>query len=1264
MFRHINRIRFLTFTLLLVSALLLPIRVATAQLKATLEGHTDHVWSVAFSPNGNMLASASWDQTVRLWNVDTGQLLHILIEHEDVVNSVAFSPDGATLASGSWDGTIRLWNPHDGRLKRTLIEHEGGVASVGFSPDGRILASGSADQTIRLWDTRTWRLQKTITGHTHVVDVVVFSPDGSTLASGSRDTTIRLWNPNNGQHKGTLTGHTSDVIRMAFSPDGATLVTGSLDRTVRLWDPHTGKLKNTLPDSTTSRNPVAFSPDGDTLLTGGRNISLWDPQTGEIKGVLAANIGNAVSIVFSPDGQMVASGSEDNAVRLWEFNVSDHEIPSITTNGMVRWVYFVPDDRPAQPERVTALRQLIRDTQEYFADQMEHHGFGRKTFNIETDANGTPMVHRVNGKFNENYYNKHDQKNPEEQIWKEIVEHFDDFQHVYFIAIDVSAEVLGRGDGACGLGGAHYFTFHDAYGFVPFAPGGLALRHRDFTEGEEVLGGSAVIPASGHCFEDNRGFLHPLRATTHELAHAFGLGHDFSDPDSAVGGRGFRFSECEAEWLSVSRFFNTGPLPSNETGKIELLSVQAYNKDVINLRFMVTDPDGLHQAQLLVPEIYEGTGTGPDRLFDCKRLTGKTQIIESAVRTAELVDRVLLQIVDVNGNITWATPPIQWEAVPPTRNAFDVNKDGGVNIADLKGISSRLGHRGKNPTDINEDKVVNIKDLLLVAASLSPVSQPATDTFTIADVQKWLTDAQEIGIENEYQRRGVVFLQRLLTELGGEVAGNIATNRTPAPVVAVEASQRPPMYWVDADAGTLHRLVGDEVENLAPNVKNATSLTVDRAGGKLYWTEKTGDRTGRIRGANLDGIHVKLVKNLTSVPHGITLDTVNGKLYLTNAWGKVQRLNVDGSNFQPNFITGLNTPRDLVLDVTGGKVYWTETAAQSGRIQRANLDGSSVQNVAIGLTAPLSLAVAGGKVYWTSARKLQRANLDGTNSEVLETLPIAPTSIAVDPVPNSLYLTLPSGEIHRRNLDGSGDQPVVTNLGSPGSIVLGISATDPVPTDTPTPPAEPAGDTAADVNQDKKVNKTDLLLVVTALGESPPANPNFDVNADGTVNIADVLFVIEALDDPVAAAAPSFGETLTALDPGRLAMQIDILRAESDGSMKYEHAIAFFQSLLASIRPTETQLLANYPNPFNPETWIPYRLAAPADVSISIYSPDGKLVRKLELGHQLIGIYESRSRAAYWDGRNALGERVASGLYFYTLTAGEFTATRRMLILK
>ena len=486
--------------------------------------------------------------------------------------------------------------------------------------------------------------------------------------------------------------------------------------------------------------------------------------------------------------------------------------------------------------------------------------------------------------------------------------------------------------------------------------------------------------------------------------------------------------------------------------------------------------------------------------------------------------------------------------------------------------------------------------------------------------------------------------------------------------VLVKASQRPPMYWIDADAGTLQRLIGDEVENLVPNVKNATSLAVDVTGGKLYWTEKTGGRPGRIRDASFDGTNVKLVKDLTSVAHSIALDTVNGKLYLTNSWGKIQRMNLDGSNFQPNFITNLNAPRHITLDATGGQLYWTEqTDGTTGKIRRANLDGSNVQLVKDLASSPRGLALdtANKKLYLTNAYgKVQRLNVDGSNfqSNLITELD-APTEVSIDVASRKIYWA-ERGSIRRADFSGANIQDLVTNLGSPGNIVLGISATPPVPTDTPAPSVEPAGDTTADVNQDQKVNKTDLLLVVTALGESPPANPNFDVNADGTVDIADVLLVIEALDDPVAAAAPSFGETLTALDPGQLALQIDILRAESDGSIKYAHAIAFFQNLLASIRPTETQLLANYPNPFNPETWIPYQLAKPSDVRITIYDGRGVVVRQLVLGHQAPGFYTERSRAAYWDGRNALGEGVASGIYFYQLQTDNVSSLRKMLILK
>ena len=250
---------------------------------------------------------------------------------------------------------------------------------------------------------------------------------------------------------------------------------------------------------------------------------------------------------------------------------------------------------------------------------------------------------------------------------------------------------------------------------------GLALRHRDFTQGEEILGGISLIPASGPCFEDKSGHGHPLRVTTHELGHTFGLEHDFrKGHDEVVLGRGgYRLSKCSAEWLSVNRFFNTKPISANTPGEIQLLSIQTYNQDAISLRFKVTDPDGLHQAQLLVPDFRNGTGTGPYKLFDCKRLNGKTSTIESAVRTSQLIDRVTLQFIDMKGNITWATFPIELDAVVSDQNALDINSDGVVNISDLTPIASRYGRRGKNPADVNADNVVDIADLLLVAAIVS-----------------------------------------------------------------------------------------------------------------------------------------------------------------------------------------------------------------------------------------------------------------------------------------------------------------------------------------------------------------------------------------------------------------------------------------------------------------------------------------------------------------------------------------------------------------
>ena len=211
------------------------------------------------------------------------------------------------------------------------------------------------------------------------------------------------------------------------------------------------------------------------------------------------------------------------------------------------------------------------------------------------------------------------------------------------------------------------------------------------------------------------------------------------------------------------------------------------------------------------------------------------------------------------------------------------------------------------------------------------------------------------------------------------------------------------------------------------------------------------------------------------------------------------------------------------------------------------------------------------------------------------------------------------------------------------------------------PTAGPSTDIAADVNRDGVVNIQDLVLIASHFGKE--GQDNADVNHDGVVNIADLVLVAWALGQEAAAPSLYAGslENLTIDDLHQWLSKASQIRGED---IRYRQGILMLEQLLRVLLPKESALLPNYPNPFNPETWIPYHLAESVDVTLTIYSVDGKVVRRLDLGHQPAGFYQSKNRAAYWDGRNSVGERVASGLYFYTLTAGDFAATQKMLILK
>ncbi|WP_026794402.1 serine/threonine-protein kinase [Planktothrix mougeotii] len=286
---------------------------------ATLTGHSTDVKSVAFSPDGRMLASGSWDKMIKLWDVQSQREIATLTGHSTDVISVAFSPDGWTLASGGSDTTIKLWDVHSQREIATLTGHLGVVWSVAFSPDGRTLASGSYDTTIKLWDVQSQREIATLTGHSNWVMSVAFSPDGRTLASGSDDNTIKLWDVQSQREIATLTGHSNWVKSVAFSPDGRTLASGNDDNTIKLWDVHSQREIATLTGHSSDVTSVAFSVDGRTLASGSddKKIKLWDVQSQREIATLTGHSWYVLSVAFSPDGRTLASGSYDNRIKLW-----------------------------------------------------------------------------------------------------------------------------------------------------------------------------------------------------------------------------------------------------------------------------------------------------------------------------------------------------------------------------------------------------------------------------------------------------------------------------------------------------------------------------------------------------------------------------------------------------------------------------------------------------------------------------------------------------------------------------------------------------------------------------------------------------------------------------------------------------------------------------------------------------------------------------------------------------------------------------------
>ena len=817
---------------------------------------------------------------------------------------------------------------------------------------------------------------------------------------------------------------------------------------------------------------------------------------------------------------------------------------------VVRALHFVPKDFKHDPNVEDDFDKRLKDAQQFFADEMERHGFGRKTFKLETNRAGKVVFHRVKGRFVNSHYaaNVFTIDSPE-------MLGFDTSKNIYIYIAGLTPQVgQPAGYGSSG---------QRAVVILPY-------KDKD----------TCQIAASQR---------NPM---LHELGHAFGLGHDWRTGTLMSYGISVvttQLSKCAAEWLDVHRYFNRNPTDIDTTPTtIEMLTPLAYPPNAIRLRFQITDADGLHQAQLIGPTDYLRGAAGG--LLACRLLSGKRNTTVEFI-TTELVlgpeSIVSFRVIDKHGNFTAKNFSIRENDVRVDRqNRIDINSDGVTNADD------RIPARLRKVSGDNQHGLPNAWfPKPLVVEVLDAKGKPVVGVKVEFRVRISIDDRVSVYDGFEHNQFGLLSDPTPRTDANGQAKSYLMVgDREPwqhpvqpdlfkytvtVSVPGIDQRVRfdtfdwsvkvliPPetgyeMYWISRVGG----LVSTRGEFTTHTVsRNAIDVVSDGFGRIFYLQDTEFHSNSQGFCAAIVRIDLsarrwrKVIIQPTSRSLGIAVHPRKGKLYWTNALGNIQTCNLDGSNIQ-NLITGLNSPKHITVDTVGSKLYWTDGRE---RIQRADLNGKNIQIFARSRGTLGHITIAENHLYWAekidkASGNIRRANIKTKRKYIRTVVRDVDAPIGVDIVDDKLYWTDTVGRIRRATRDGSQIEDIAIRLVAPGAL---------------------------------------------AIHKKQAAPPS---------------------------AAPIYIDT--------------------------------------SPPPEATQLLPNYPNPFNPETWIPYQLSKPAEVTLHIYAVDGRLIRTLALGHQPAGMYQSKNHSAYWDGRNAQGEPVASGVYFYTLTAGDFTATRRMLIMK
>ena len=1245
----------------------------------SLDEHTAQVNSVSLSPDGRTLASGSPDGTIKLWDMATQQSITTLDEHTGVVRSVSFSKDG-TLASGSWDGTVKLWNVGT-RQSIVTFPHTDRVLSVSFSPNGAILASGTGYGTIELWDVETQTNIGTLPHGAEVLSVS-FSPDGAILASGTRYGTIELWDVETQTNIGTLP-HGAEVLSVSFSPDGAILASGTRYGTIELWDVETQTNIGTLPHGAGVLS-VLFSMDG-ILASGAYDgaVKLWDVATG-INFATLWHTSPVLSVSFSPNGAILASGTGDGMVELWD--TSEWMQLRLEAEAAVIEVHIPDPNLRAAIEK--ALGKVPGDTISTLdmenLTRLEASGAGIMDLTgLEAAANLTILyLHRNSIRDISAVADL--TKLTELFIWDNNIS-------------DISAVSGLTRLTRLGLGSNSIRNISAVSGLTRLTE--LYLGNNSITNISAVsrLTRLRVLHLWINSIRDISAVSRLTRLTVLHLSR-----NSISDI-SAVSGLTnltelYLWSNFIRDISAVSRLTRLTVLylSRNSIRDISAVSGLTNLTELYLGRNSIADISAVSGLTNLT-----GLYLGSNSISDISAVSGLTRltvlylwgnnisdvsplVANTGLRRGDkiLVQRNPLSYLSIHTHIPTlqgrgVTVEFDDQAYPALSKVSGDNQEGMPNetLAKLFVVEAR---------DRRGSPLVGVSVTFSVVAGGGTLSVTNTTTDANGRAQSLLTlgpnlETNKVEVSVEGISQTALFraeatpppsMPTTLKSVSGDNQSGLTGETLMQPfVVEIHDQYDDPMegvavtFTVSIGGGSLSDTsVDSDVNGLARStltlgndpVTNIVEVSVEGVAETVTFhavAELLEFDFALPSGYSL--IHVPLkVRAVDAVPQTITSI---GDLY--DALGGADAVNilitVDSQTqkwsvyFSPS---DRGTPNDRELTDDMGILAEMKTRASvrlSGDPLGANGNSTITLNPGYNIVGvPLKDSSL------THVSDLFTLKGIGGNAPVVTFTDNADFKV-VTPVggPDDIEITGEQAfilDVQRAamvDISGEGWTNVSGTATAP-PMLTGIQVTDTTPV---------LALRGSMIDKEMNTNGTGFRVTVKNLSTG---------KAVATATGSDEMGYRLAIVDIETMRAATVGDTLeiSAQSPNPF-IGVESLRYTVTVE-DVKRGWIQLPALVAYEIPAETELLSNYPNPFNPETWIPYQLAEHAFVTLTIYDQTGQVVRTLEVGHRIAAVYETRSKAVYWDGRNEFGEGVASGMYFYHLSAGDYSATRKMVILK